>query len=1040
MSLRPGLHEHVITQAIRQALAALEEAGQAFQTQPQQLDWLDDALTRHVAERLQRALRSQASGAAGLTDRAALVTRLLEALGPEHADPVGDAPEATRDALLWVAPAEPGLTRPVPPVRPEHGLVHPALLFNGAQDVSLLHELERETASAQRIDAIVAFLKFSGFKLMEQAFRRFFDRGGELRLIASTYVGATDARAVEELVRMGARVRMAYEEDGTRLHAKAWLFHRPSGLSTAYIGSSNLSRSALTDGAEWNVRVTQATTPALVERFDQAFEQFWEALGPNDFHIVTHGERLTRSLRHARGASADGSGITPFLLLDAAPKRHQERVLEALDAERAHGHTHNLVVAATGTGKTWVSAFDYRRLREAGEADTLLFVAHRKEILQQTLLVFRTVLQDPGFGELLVDGARPQRGQHLFASIQSLARGDLAGLTPDAFHMVVVDEFHHAAASTYERLLTHLQPRFLLGLTATPERADGRSVLHWFDDRVAAEIRLWDALDEGLLAPFHYFGVHDPTSAVSAWRRGRIDAGLLDSLYTGDHARAAKVLDALHRYIADPGRMRAIGFCVGVGHAQLMARVCANAGLRAEALHGGTPSAARAEAIARLRSGDLNVLFTVDLFNEGVDLPEVDTVLFLRPTDSATVFLQQLGRGLRRHPSKSQLVVLDFVGQVHQEYRYEMRYRALLGGTRKQVRDQITRGFPRLPPGCAIQLEEQAQEVVLEGIQKVVGAKGWRLLVADLRRLGATTSLATLLRETDADLSDVFQPNTGTGRSWSLLRRDAGFETRPATEHDLALRKKVGRMLHVDDDLRLTTWLTWLTRPTAPEVARLTPPELALARMLWVNVGDRRRPVDELQAALDEFWVHDIARQELAELLAVLRDRVRHAPRPLDASVPLQSHGTYTRAEVIASFGLLAKGRLRESREGPVWIEEAATDAFFITLDKSDDAFTPSIRYADYPISPTRFHWESQNITHDQTAVGQRYIHHEARGSRVMLLVRARPKDDRGETEAFTCLGWASYERHQGARPMQIVWTLQRPVPAWVMVKGRAVA
>lgn len=1035
--LAEGLHERIITAAVRDALDRFEADGRAFQTRRQQLDWLDDALTRHVGQRILAALGDLPAGDAGIASRVALVARLFEAL--PSADAVGDMPVATRDALTWVGPEAPGLAQPKPPPRPEHGLVHPALLFNGSQEVSLFHELERELASADRVDAIVAFLKFSGFKLLEKPFRRLLERGGRLRLIASTYVGATERRAVDELVRLGARVRLAYEEDGTRLHAKAWLFHRASGLSTAYIGSSNLSRSALTDGAEWNVRVTEAATPALLARFEQAFEQFWDGVGPEDHHPARHRERLEASLARARGDR--GQGRAPVLILDVAPKSHQVRVLDALEAERDHGHRHNLVVAATGTGKTWVSAFDYQRLREAGTVDSLLFVAHRKEILEQSQLVFRTVLRDPGFGELFVDGQRPERGTHVFASIQSLKRAVIEGLDPEAFDMVVVDEFHHAAAPTYDTLLRHLTPAVLLGLTATPERADGKSVLHWFDHRVAAEIRLWDALDEGLLAPFHYFGVHDPTSAARAWRRGRLDVAALDDVYTGDTFRARQVVHAVHRYVAEPGSMRALGFCVGVGHAQLMARVFSEKGLVARALHGGTPRQERAEVVQGLKTGAIQVVFTVDLFNEGVDLPQVDTVLFLRPTESATVFLQQLGRGLRRHPGKAQLVVLDMVGHVHTEYRYDVRYRALLGGTRKQVREQIARGFPRLPPGCAMQLEEQAEAVVLEGIQKVVGAKGWRLLVDDLRRLGPATTLADLLRETDADLTDVFQPQTGLGRSWSLLRRAAGFETRPSTDRDLALRKKVGRLLHVDDDARLGTWTRWLASDAAPDVGGLSPRERALARMLWVGVGDRRRPLAELQDALDAFWEHPVARDELRALLEVLRDRVRHAPRDLgDADLPLSSHGTYTRAEILAAFGATAKGRLRESREGPLWIEDAATDAFFVTLDKSDDVFTPSIRYADYPISPTRFHWESQNITHDQSPVGRRYVDHERRGSRVMLLVRERPKDDRGETLPFTCLGWATYEGHQGGRPMQIVWRLDRAVPAWVMVKGRAVA
>jgi superfamily II DNA or RNA helicase len=1024
--LSSGLHEALITQAVDRVLADLEEQGRPFERTKQQLDWLDDALTRHVADHLHRLLGALKKD--DLEGRVALVSRALRAL---DADLLPDeVPLPSREALTWVAPPASGLADPRPPARPEHGLVHPSLLFNGSQDVSLVHELRRELASADAVDAVVSFLRWTGFRLLEPQLRAFLERGGELRLVTSTYVGATEARAVHALVKMGARVRVAYEEQGTRLHAKAWLFRRRSGLSTAYIGSSNLSHSALTDGAEWNVRVTQTITPAVVERFAQAFEQMWVATAP-DFELGEEQEmRLAVSLRRARREDREDS--PPMLLLDVAPRTHQERVLDALAAERAHGHLRNLVVSATGTGKTWVAAFDYARLREAGSVKTLLFVAHRKEILTQTRLVFRTVLRDPAFGELLVDGHRPERGQHVFASVQSLRGAKLAGLDPDAYDMVVVDEFHHAAAPTYTALLERVRPRVLLGLTATPERADGQSILGWFEHRVAAEIRLWDALDEGLLVPFHYFGVHDPTSAETAWRRGKLDLGVLDGLYGADDVRARKVVDAVARYVGTPGSMRALGFCVGVGHAQRMARAFNEAGLSARAVHGGTPREERAAAVRALRDGSVRVLFTVDLFNEGVDIPEADTVLMLRPTQSATIFLQQLGRGLRRHRDKPQLTVLDFVGHVHADFRFDVRYQALVGGTRKQVCDAIERGFPRLPPGCAIQLEEQAQELVLGSLRRQLRAGGWRRLVQDLERLGPGTGLAGFLDQTGAELTDVFVP--AGARSWSSLRRAAGFESRPEQPGEAKLRKSVARMTHVDDDARLDAWTRWLRRDRAPRLAALPAAERALATMLMATLGDARRLVTEHQDELDRLWSFGVIRDELVELLAVLRDRVRHVTEPL-GDVPVAVHAAYTRAELVAAWGAVAKGRLRASREGVLFVEDANTDLMFINLDKSDDVFTPSIRYADYPLGPRRFHWESQNNTGPATPVGRRYVEG---GSRVVLFVRERPKDARGESIPLTCLGPARCVEHGGAKPMQIVWELEHALPPWVLQQGRA--
>ena len=1023
-SLPPGLHESLITAQVEAALEALAAAGHPVERTTQQLDWLDDALARHVGAALHHALVGLGKD---IDARRSLVERVLAAVDPTLLP--GAAPLATREALTWVGPAGPGLAAPTPPPRPEHGLVHPSLLFNGAQDVSLVHELQRELASADAVDAIVSFLRWTGLRLLKPELQAFLDRGGVFRLVTSTYVGATEARAVEALVDMGARVRVAYEEQGTRLHAKAWLFRRRSGLSTAYIGSSNLSHSALTDGAEWNVRVTERVTPAVLERFSQAFEQVWIATTADFERTAADAARLRSSLRRA---GTDPDPQAPLLLVDVAPRAHQERVLDALAAERAHGHVRNLVVSATGTGKTWVAAFDYARLRGAGQVRSLLFVAHRKEILLQTRLVFRTVLRDPGFGELLVDGHVPERGQHVFASVQSLRGARATRLDPDAFDMVVVDEFHHAAAPTYAALLERLAPRFLLGLTATPERADGQSVLGWFGHRVAAELRLWDALDEGLLAPFHYFGVHDPTSAEGAWRRGRLDLGVLDGLYTADDLRARAVVAAVGRYVGDPGRMRALGFCVGVGHAQRMARAFSESGLPALAVHGGTPGTERAAALRALRDGTVRALFTVDVFNEGVDIPEADTVLMLRPTQSATIFLQQLGRGLRRHATKPQLTVLDFVGHVHDDFRFDVRYQALLGGTRRQVQRAIERGFPRLPPGCAIQLEEQARALVLGGLQRQLRGGGWRRLVDDLGRLGPDTDLPAFLEQSGAGLEDVFVP--ASARSWSALRRAAGFEARAELPGEARLRKAVGRMLHVDDDERLDAWSRWLRAPHAPRLDGLPARQRALATMLLVALGDARRPIAEHQLELDRLWSFPVVRDELVALLGVLRDRVRAVTRPL-AGAPIAVHGTYTRAELVAAWGAAAKGRLRASREGVLYVEHAQTDLLFINLDKSDDAFTPSIRYADYPLGPRRFHWESQNHTHPDTPVGRRYI--EGRGA-VVLFVRERPKDDRNESIPLTCLGPARCVEHGGGRPMQVVWELDHAMPAWVLQRGRA--
>jgi HKD family nuclease len=371
-----------------------------------------------------------------------------------------------------------GELRPDEPLIP---LAQSDLLVNARGEPSVGQAIHHEIASADRVDLLCAFIKWHGLRLLEEPLDAYLRGGGKLRVITTTYVGATERKAIDRLLEMGADVKISYQVDHTRLHAKAWLFHRHSGFSTAFIGSSNLSKSALLDGVEWNVRLSQIDAPVILEKFAATFDSYWadpsfETYSPAD------ADRFDRAIGQARGETP-ATVLVPFAI---EPWPHQREMLDKLTVERyRHNRWRNLVVAATGTGKTVVAALDYKRLcEEIGDARPLklLFVAHRREILSQSLITFRHVMRDGAFGETFVDGHRPDEWQHVFASVQSLQTIDLDRVAPEAFDVVIVDEFHHAAAPTYRKLLDHFRPRVLLGLTATPERTDGESILHWFGD------------------------------------------------------------------------------------------------------------------------------------------------------------------------------------------------------------------------------------------------------------------------------------------------------------------------------------------------------------------------------------------------------------------------------------------------------------------------------------------------------------------------------------------------------------------------------
>ncbi len=587
--LQSGLYEDLLTSALEAEINDRTAEGWWVNVTSADSTARPELLARHVYLLLRRALeRIPEEDGAQPANQVALANRVVDVLVEHGAladDRIADAARLLLEAVERRALG--GTQSPVP--RPALSLRRTGLLVNGRRDVQIASEIAREIPSADRIDLLCAFVRHSGLRLFRSELEERVRAGARVRVIASVYTGSTERRALDALVALGAKVKVSYEVARTRLHAKAWLFYRHSGLHTAYIGSSNLTHTAQVDGLEWNVRVSAAENPEVIDRFAATFEQYWQEPEFESYMPQCDSKRLDAALSRQRGDAGLDNRTLLSLLVDVTPKPHQAVALEALEAERSRGYYRNLVVAATGTGKTWIAAFDFKQLREQGKGRSLLFVAHRDEILLQSQQVFQLVLREPGFGERLVGGERPRAGRHVFASVQSLANR-IDEIEPDDFNVVIVDEFHHAAAASYERLLSHLKPKVLLGLTATPERADGQSVLRWFDDRIASESRLWDALDQGLLCPFHYFGVNDGTDLSTVrFERGRYVPGELDNVFTGDHVRALRIRQAVEEFVTDPHQMRALGFCAGIGHAHFMARQFSSFGYPAMALDASTP-------------------------------------------------------------------------------------------------------------------------------------------------------------------------------------------------------------------------------------------------------------------------------------------------------------------------------------------------------------------------------------------------------------------------------------------------------------------
>lgn len=650
-------------------------------------------------------------------------------------------------------------------------------------------------------------------------------------------------------------------------------------------------------------------------------------------------------------------------------------------------------------------------------------------------------MKDANFGELFVGNYKPERIDHLFVSIQTFNSQDFTAKTASDFYdYIVVDEFHHAAAPTYQKLLSYYNPKILLGLTATPERMDKKSVLPYFYHRIAAEIRLPEAIDRKLLCPFQYFGVTDTVDLSRLkWSAGGYDKGELSNLYTLSgtvaNRRADLVVNSLLRYVTDIDEVKGLGFCVSIEHAEFMCSYFNQRGIPSIFLTSKSTDEERTTAKSKLVSGEVRFIFVVDIYNEGVDIPEVNTVLFLRPTESLTIFLQQLGRGLRLAEGKDCLTVLDFIGQANKRYRFEDKFAALLSNTSRSVTREIKDGFVSAPKGCYIQLEKKAARYVLDNIRASYGNTAGLVsrVVSFTEDSGLELTLANFLDYYHLDPRAIYKFSSFS----RLCARADVIEDFSEPMEDL-LTKAFARLAVIDSRRWIRFLLELLPRLDNVDFAALGEREQRMLQMFYVTVWGKAAEDWAADEVLDNLYALSDSPILLGELLSLLRYRYEQIdfidePVELGFDCPLDLHCTYTRDQLLVAMDFLKPATVRE---GVKWLPEKQLDVFFVTLNKADKDYSPTTMYKDYSINENLFHWQSQSTTAADSPTGQRYIHHRERGSKVLLFVREF-KTDRidGGSEAYTFLGTANYVKHEGSRPINITWKLDRPIPAKLLKK-----
>lgn len=1046
-----GIYEQLITQLVEQSLDR-----DSFYIGERALEASEAAtvLSRFLTHIINIAMDSIPNSEMRIQQQIKLANNIVEWLS-QHIRDDSLISENLIDSQGKILTALFDKTNPVATDLPKHlesimpltGLSQSELFCGSNVGISLETEIKREIQSSDKIYWLVSFIKWAGIRIFKNELEEFTRSGKELKVITTSYMGATDAKAVEFLASLpNTQVKLSYNTNRERLHAKSYLFMRNTGFHTGYIGSSNLSHSALTNGLEWNLKITSQEIPHIIEKSQSTFETYWESPDFEDFNGDTQSkEKLDNALQEAKGSYTLTSDSFYF---DVKPHSHQQVILQKLQAEReVHSRYKNLVVAATGTGKTIISAFDFARFYEKKPQAKFLFIAHREEILKQAQSAYRGVLKNSTFGELWVGHNKPKKYQHLFASIQSLNNQiNTLNLTPDYFDYVVIDEVHHISATSYRGVLEKFSPQILLGLTATPERHDGTDILRDFCGVIAAEIRLPEAINQRHLSPFQYFAIDDNTDLQQiSWAKGRYDVAELTHLYTHNDQRVLRILQSLNELITDPTNMRALAFCVSKEHANYMAQKFTLHNIACAVLTSDN-SNERSIQQQRLKTRQINVLFVVDIFNEGVDIPELDTLLFLRPTESLTIFLQQLGRGLRLTNEKECCTVLDFVGNSRPEYDFSYKFRSLIGKTNQPITKEIKQGFPHLPLGCRIELQEKTQEMILKNINKATHnkAKLLSLIINFPHNTKLPLTLTNFLHiYPHVTLDDIYRVKIGKIGGWTALVLASQNCIIDEHQHSLyaAYYRAIKNRLMACTSLSYLRFLKSLCENdfAIQEINIVHAQDYALMCHydFWDKTGSKLQ-FNNLEQSLQELSDSKL-KSELSEVLQILINNIEINEFPMPKlkndiinNLPLKMHVRYPKEHILIALGDTTFSKKSSSREGVLNIANANTELLFVTLNKCDKQFSATTMYHDYAISPTMFHWQTQNSAKPTSGRGRGYIEQHKNGKTFLLFVREQAKDEHGKTMGFVNFGPVDFVKYEGSQPMNITWKLKHSMPAYL--------
>lgn len=909
-------------------------------------------------------------------------------------------------------------------------------------------DIKNELRSCTSFSFMVSFIKNSGIQLLLRELDFLEDMGIRGRIITSTYLNITDTKALYKLLNYKNIEVKIYNEDKESFHTKAYLFQRENKLSSIIVGSSNLSHSALCSGKEWNIRLSESSYEDLYQKSLGEFDKVWnshenysltkEFIDAYEIHKKKYENLSLDSFSFHQKAIKKGTEANVM----------QKEILNNLSKLRQEGKNKALVIAATGTGKTYLSAFDIKNFG----GKKILFLAHREELLNNARDTYKLIFPHMTLGKIAMS-EKNYDADIIFATIQSMKKDNiLKYYKKDTFDYIVVDEFHHAGADTYLKILKYFEPKFLLGLTATPERMDGKDIMAITDYNIAGEIRLRDALELDLLAPFHYFGIADELIDYNTIKKvnGTFDTKDL-SIKLSINERVDFIIEKIKHYDYDGDKLRAIAFCVNIDHAIYMSNEFNKRGFKTVYITARDNQSRRVEVLKDFHEGKIDIIFSIDIFNEGIDIPKINMLLFLRPTNSSTIFIQQLGRGLRKIKGKEFVTVLDFIGNYNRDYLLSEAFveKGLNTYDKEILIRQVKNEFHSIPGSSFIELDRICQKRILDNLEKI--------------KLNSTSTLTNLYLQVKNDLGSSpklldflygtsIDPKLFIGHFGSFYQCKKRMNDLSALELSFD-NKKIDILERIESKLPIKWSFEYLLLYVLLTKEKITIDNLIEeAKIFFSATFDKEFHREVIEYSLKEMstseknWdfalvdiddnyislgsilvegVEDLGFKEYLKdslLYGLYRYRDEFKPS-INSDEQLVRYQDYSRAEL--QHLLLSPAQKGSWRAGYAIANKDL--CLFITMNKDIDT-QEHLMYDNFFRGEDLIQWISQNKTSHASPIGQLYLNHKEMGYKVHLFIR-KYSTFGSSAMNFIYLGQVDYHSSHGDKPMYIMWKLQNKMP-----------